>query len=208
GEGGRNRPTESTARQAAGGASVTSKVRRSPNTLHRVRQRRSAGVGGGWPDVRPLYWCLFTDFHEDLMAHTEAIVLGAGIVGTSIALHLAKRGVSVALVDRRGPGEETSYGNAGVIEGNTLLPHPFPVPGRAHGADAGCAQTCDRGELSCRLSAVDRALAPRIPRQFHARAPDRIRRGDAPLVRAGAARACGADGRERRRALSAQERLA
>jgi len=32
----------------------------------------------------------------------------------------------VALVDRRGPGEETSYGNAGVIEGNTLLPHPFP----------------------------------------------------------------------------------
>src|SRR5215470_5401734 len=61
------------------------------------------------------------------MAHTEAIVLGAGIVGTSIALHLAKRGVAVALIDRRGPGEETSYGNAGVIEGNTLLPHPFPV---------------------------------------------------------------------------------
>src|SRR4029077_5657139 len=33
---------------------------------------------------------------------------------------------AVALVDRRAPGEETSYGNAGVIEGNTLLPHPFP----------------------------------------------------------------------------------
>jgi D-amino-acid dehydrogenase len=32
----------------------------------------------------------------------------------------------VALVDRRGPGEETSYGNAGVLEGNTLFPHPFP----------------------------------------------------------------------------------
>src|SRR6184192_4382864 len=60
------------------------------------------------------------------MARTDAIVLGAGIVGTSIALHLAKRGLAVALVDRRGPGEETSYGNAGVIEGNTLLPHPFP----------------------------------------------------------------------------------
>ena len=55
------------------------------------------------------------------------MVLGAGIVGTSIALHLAKRGVSVALVDRRGPGEETSYGNAGVIEGNTLFPHAFPA---------------------------------------------------------------------------------
>lgn len=61
------------------------------------------------------------------MARTDAIVLGAGIVGTSIALHLAKRGVSVALVDRRGPGEETSYGNAGVIEGNTLFPHAFPA---------------------------------------------------------------------------------
>ena len=60
------------------------------------------------------------------MARTDAIVLGAGIVGTSIALHLAKRGLAVALVDRRGPGEETSYGNAGVIEGNTLFPHAFP----------------------------------------------------------------------------------
>jgi D-amino-acid dehydrogenase len=60
------------------------------------------------------------------VAHTDAIVLGAGIVGTSIGLHLAKRGLAVALVDRRGPGEETSYGNAGIIEGSTLLPHPFP----------------------------------------------------------------------------------
>ena len=51
------------------------------------------------------------------MARTDAIVLGAGIVGTSVALHLAKRGLSVALVDRRGPGEETCYGNAGVIVG-------------------------------------------------------------------------------------------
>ena len=34
------------------------------------------------------------------MARTDAVVLGAGIVGTSIALHLAKRGLCVALVDR------------------------------------------------------------------------------------------------------------
>src|ERR1041385_2439860 len=60
------------------------------------------------------------------MARTDAIVLGAGIVGTSVALHLVKRGLAVALVDRRGPGEETSYGNAGVIEGNTLFAHAFP----------------------------------------------------------------------------------
>src|SRR5437868_9716729 len=60
------------------------------------------------------------------MARIDAVVLGAGIVGTSVALHLAKRSLSVALVDRRGPGEETSYGNAGVIEGNTVFPAAFP----------------------------------------------------------------------------------
>ena len=38
------------------------------------------------------------------MARTDAIVLGAGIVGISAALHLAKRGLAVALVDRRGAG--------------------------------------------------------------------------------------------------------
>ena len=61
------------------------------------------------------------------MARTDAIVLGAGVVGVSAAIHLAERGLSVALVDRGGPGEETSYGNAGIIEGNTYFPYPFPT---------------------------------------------------------------------------------
>jgi glycine/D-amino acid oxidase-like deaminating enzyme len=56
------------------------------------------------------------------MARTDAIVLGAGIVGTSIALHLVKRGLSVALIDRAGLGEQTSYGNAGIIEGRPFRP--------------------------------------------------------------------------------------
>lgn len=60
------------------------------------------------------------------MARTDAMVLGAGIVGISTALHLAKRGLSVALVDRAGVGEQTSYGNAGIIEGNTIFPPAFP----------------------------------------------------------------------------------
>jgi len=60
------------------------------------------------------------------VARTDVIVLGAGIVGTSVALHLVKSGLSVALIDRGGPGEETSYGNAGVIEGNTIFPAAFP----------------------------------------------------------------------------------
>lgn len=60
------------------------------------------------------------------MARTDAIVLGAGIVGTSVALHLAKCGLAVALIDRRAAGEETSYGNAGIMEGNTIFPPAFP----------------------------------------------------------------------------------
>ena len=60
------------------------------------------------------------------MARADVLVLGAGIVGTSIALHLVKRGLSVALIDRGGVGEGTSYGNTGIIEGNTLFPQAFP----------------------------------------------------------------------------------
>ncbi len=65
------------------------------------------------------------------MARTDVMVLGAGIVGTSTALQLAKRGLSVALIDRRGPGEETSYGNAGVIGGAGVYPMAFPNDFRA-----------------------------------------------------------------------------
>ncbi len=60
------------------------------------------------------------------MARTDAMVLGAGIVGVSVALNLVKRGLSVALVERAGIGEQTSYGNSGVIEGSTVLPPAFP----------------------------------------------------------------------------------
>jgi D-amino-acid dehydrogenase len=63
---------------------------------------------------------------EVAVARADVIVLGAGIVGTSIALHLVKRGLSVALIDRAGAGEGTSYGNTGIIEGNTIFPQVFP----------------------------------------------------------------------------------
>src|SRR4051812_30308943 len=61
-----------------------------------------------------------------IATRTDAIVLGAGIVGTSIALHLVKRGLSVALVDKGNPGEGTSYGNTGVIVGSNVFPTGFP----------------------------------------------------------------------------------
>ena len=60
------------------------------------------------------------------MAGTDVIVLGAGMVGVSTALHLQKRGQCVVLVDRRGAGEETSYGNTGIIQREGVVPYPFP----------------------------------------------------------------------------------
>lgn len=54
------------------------------------------------------------------------IVLGAGIVGTSIALHLQARGRDVVLLDKGTPGAGTSYGNAGLIERSDLMPRAFP----------------------------------------------------------------------------------
>jgi D-amino-acid dehydrogenase len=56
----------------------------------------------------------------------DVIVLGAGMVGVSAALHLQKRGRSVVLVDRGGVAEETSYGNAGIIQVEGVVPYPFP----------------------------------------------------------------------------------
>jgi D-amino-acid dehydrogenase len=57
---------------------------------------------------------------------TDVVVLGAGIVGISVALHLQKRGRSVALLDRRGAAEETSFGNAGLIQREGVYPYGFP----------------------------------------------------------------------------------
>ncbi|MCY4450835.1 MAG: FAD-dependent oxidoreductase [Immundisolibacterales bacterium] len=54
-------------------------------------------------------------------------VLGAGIVGISCALHLAKRGFRVTLVDRREPGSETSFGNSGVVGRASIAPLSQPA---------------------------------------------------------------------------------
>jgi D-amino-acid dehydrogenase len=56
----------------------------------------------------------------------DTVVLGAGIIGVSIAAHLQKRGREVALVDLRQPGYETSFGNAGLIQREGVYPYAFP----------------------------------------------------------------------------------
>jgi D-amino-acid dehydrogenase len=56
----------------------------------------------------------------------DIAVLGAGIVGICCALHLQKRSRSVVLIDRRGAAEETSFGNAGLIQREGVYPYGFP----------------------------------------------------------------------------------
>ncbi|SMF64147.1 D-amino-acid dehydrogenase [Tistlia consotensis] len=56
----------------------------------------------------------------------DVIVLGAGMAGVGAALQLQRRGWSVALVDRRPPGTETSYGNAGIIQSECVEPYALP----------------------------------------------------------------------------------
>lgn len=56
----------------------------------------------------------------------KVIVIGAGMVGTSIAWHLQKNNSQVLLLDKKPPGSETSYGNAGLIQREAIHVHPFP----------------------------------------------------------------------------------
>jgi D-amino-acid dehydrogenase len=57
----------------------------------------------------------------------DVLVLGAGMVGVSAALHLQARGRNVVLIDKHErAGEETSYGNAGLIECASVFPYMFP----------------------------------------------------------------------------------
>jgi D-amino-acid dehydrogenase len=56
----------------------------------------------------------------------DVIVLGAGAVGVSAALHLLARGRSVTLVDRGEAARETSYGNSGIVQSEAVFPYTFP----------------------------------------------------------------------------------
>ena len=54
------------------------------------------------------------------------IVIGAGIVGTATARALQRDGHAVTLIDSAEPGRATSYGNAGFVAIDHLLPLARP----------------------------------------------------------------------------------
>jgi len=56
----------------------------------------------------------------------QTTVIGAGIIGICCALELSRIGQAVHLVDRAGPAEGTSMGNAGVISPWSCVPQSLP----------------------------------------------------------------------------------
>ncbi len=53
-------------------------------------------------------------------------IIGTGIVGLCCALSLQERGVAVRFIDRGEPGQETSFGNAGVVSPWSFVPRSMP----------------------------------------------------------------------------------
>jgi D-amino-acid dehydrogenase len=99
----------------------------------------------------------------------DVIVLGAGIVGAATALQLQRRQRSVVLVDRRGAGEETSYGNTGIIQREGVVPYPFPREPLRIAAYA----LNRRPEANLHWSALP-AIAPWLVRYWAASTPARL----------------------------------
>lgn len=56
----------------------------------------------------------------------RAVVVGAGIVGVCSALELRRRGWDVTVVDRLPPGEGCSFGNAGILAAQAVVPVAMP----------------------------------------------------------------------------------
>ena len=116
----------------------------------------------------------------------DAIVLGAGIVGVSAALHLQARGRKVALVDRLPEAAgETSFGNSGIIQSEGVIPYVFP---RAPGDIARAALNRDP-RAHIRYGALP-SIAPALMRYFHFSTPARknaTAKAMAPLLAAASA---------------------
>ena len=93
------------------------------------------------------------------------------MVGVSAALHLQRRGRDVVLIDRRDPGEETSYGNAGLIQREAVIPYTFP---REFGVVLSYAMN-NRRDAIYHLSALPR-IAPWLFQYWRNASPERVER--------------------------------
>jgi D-amino-acid dehydrogenase len=103
----------------------------------------------------------------------DVAVLGAGIVGVSAGIAARHRGLSVVVIDRREPGSETSYGNAGILSSGSILPLNKPslwsaLPGYLSNTSA--ALRFDPLWVMRNLDWVARFLANAVPSRTRPRA--------------------------------------
>jgi glycine oxidase len=61
------------------------------------------------------------------MPSHDAIVIGAGLVGSAIALRLAQEGLRVALLEQSAPGQEASWAGAGILSPAPDAPASIPL---------------------------------------------------------------------------------
>lgn len=102
-------------------------------------------------------------------ASAPVVVVGAGIVGMACATYLQRDGRKVVVIDPGGPGEGASYGNAGCLNGSSVVPVSMPgtlakVPGWL---------SDPTGPLSIRWSYLPRLL-PWLYRFVRAGRPERV----------------------------------
>src|SRR6202049_4723800 len=61
------------------------------------------------------------------MPSHDAIVVGAGLIGSAIALRLAQEGLRVALLEKSEPGREASWAGAGMLSAAPDSPAAIPL---------------------------------------------------------------------------------
>ncbi|NUZ06627.1 NAD(P)/FAD-dependent oxidoreductase [Piscinibacter koreensis] len=110
-------------------------------------------------------------------ATPRVAVVGAGIVGTSIAYALGKRGADVTLVDRDEPGRGCSFGNSGAVSPGSVA--PLALPGVL--ASVPTMLFDDESPLYLRMSYLPRAL-PWLLRFVASARPATVERSAARLA--------------------------
>jgi D-amino-acid dehydrogenase len=111
-----------------------------------------------------------------LADHAEIAVVGAGVIGLAAAFRLAADGHDVVLVDRKDPGHEASFGNAGHIATEQI----FPLASPATICSVPKLLLAEDGPLYVRPEYALH-IAPWLTRFTWASRPDAYRRGTAAL---------------------------
>ena len=75
----------------------------------------------GWPLEQPA--TQYAALSEDI--DTDIVIIGAGLAGASVALHLAERGVNAVVLEADQPGGGASGRNAGHIQPNLASFEPL-----------------------------------------------------------------------------------